>query len=168
MLTPLFLAIALLVVALSSCMDRILNGMKNAVFYAKGQAYKVPRLQPYIDNIHRLEAPRWYTSFIPIFVLLTIIGLQRGLAWYWAPAAAYLIAGGASTAASYWFQGFINLSAMLPWVDPKENPKAEFAITWPVDISFWWPRPWYGTRRRYLPFFGVFQILVGISLLLFL
>jgi hypothetical protein len=38
-------------------------------------------------------------------------------------------------------------------------------LQWPVKISYWWPRPWWGNRRKYLPFFGAIMIGAGIYLL---
>lgn len=162
-MSTLFLLLLLLGAAGNATAERIYSGLKNAVFYAKGQAYQVPRLQPYIDDLHTIEAPLWYVNFFQHFMLLVAVGWLRGLPWYGIIGAAWLVAQGASTTASYWYQGFINLGCMRPWVDPEEPRKAEFALAWPFKVSFWWRRPWWGPRRKVLPFVGLAMIVAGVA-----
>jgi len=145
---------------------RILSGKKNGCFYGKNTNPPAPELAKCIKNIHYIESPAWYAQFGALFFLVFAIFrlvhpqvdfghlmLQIG--------AAYLVTMGSSGMANYDFQGYINVGCGLPWVDPNENPKSEFAIG---SIHFWWWRPWCGKRRRYVPFIGMAATILGIWL----
>jgi len=161
--TVIYLAIALVLMTLR----RIISGIKNGAFYAKGNKYETPKLDKYINNLHFAETPAWYTQFGAVFFFLLaffrasnpevsfyVISIQL--------IASYLIMSGSSAMASYHFQGYINHGSNFPWVDLNENPKSEFAIKiGKKDISFWWNRPWCGKRRKYTPYLGVISIVAG-------
>ena len=73
---------------------------------------------------------------------------------------------GSSAMASYHFQGYINVGAGLPWVDPNENPKSEFAFNlFGKKFSYWWNRPWKGKFRLYAAIGGVIEIIVAFVLI---
>jgi hypothetical protein len=147
---------------------RVYSGMKNGAFYAKCMYPDTP-LQPYVENLHRIEAPQWYVMFGSLFVLVLAVGLLIGHHGLLVTLlAAALVAQGASALASYKYQAYINLGSNLPAVDPNENPKAEFAFRLGgKNYSFWWSRPWYGRRRRYAPVLGFLLAAAGIALICF-
>ena len=163
------LAVGLALAAAGMAMLRVFSGMKNGAFYAKGMYPNTP-LQPYVENLHRIEAPQWYvaaaTYFVLVFIIATLVGRHGILV---NALAAGLIAQGQSAIAGYKYQAFINLGSNLPAVDVNENPKAEFAMRlFGKNYSFWWSRPWYGKRRRFSPVIGVLLVSAGIALICFL
>lgn len=163
------LALGLALAVAGFAMLRIYSGMKNGAFYAKGMYPNTP-LQPYVENMHRIEAPQWYvaagTNFVLVFIIATLVG-HHGIPLN--ALAAWLIAQGASAIASYKYQAYINLGSNLPAVDVNENPKAEFAIRlFGKNYSYWWSRPWYGARRKYSPVIGVLMAGAGVALICFI
>lgn len=164
------ISIYIFVALLLSSIRRIISGMKNGCFYAKGNSYPVPKLEKYIKNIHFLETPAWYVQFGSVF--LFYFALLRGInhsVHFWGfmiqLLSAYMVTMGSSAVAGYHFQGYINHGSNLPWVDDKENPKSEFAFG---SISFWWKRPWKGKFRLYASILGFIAILIGLYLGLFM
>jgi hypothetical protein len=160
----------LLISCLLSSIVRIFNGMKNGCFYSKGNKYPVPLLEKYVKNLHFIETPLWYCQFGSLF--FSTLAIFRCLNYttnvfeiLLQVGAALLVVMGSSGMASFHFQGFINHGSNLPWVDPNENPKSEFA--W-GKISFWWYRPWYGKRRVMFIPIGLISIALGIYLGIFL
>lgn len=144
---------------------RVLSGMKNGAFYAKHDHPGTP-LQPFVQNLHAIEAPAWYVRFLGYALPVAAVGLLLGCPWWAVLVAAYLLPQGASTAASYDYQKWINLGSGLPEVDPNENPKAEFAFVWrSKTYSWWYSRWWHGKRRRYLPLVGIVLMVGGAWLL---
>lgn len=154
----------LIIAVIAACLLRIFSGIDNGCYYAKGNR-KPPELAKYMDNLHFVETPFWWLLFgmfgLLVFGLLFYATKQP---WYYNAIESFLITRGASAMASYHYQKFINIGSGLPAVDPNENPKSEFA--W-GPIQFWWPRFGYGSRRKYIPFFGVAVALLGIILTLF-
>lgn len=164
------ISIYVFIALILSGIRRVISGMKNGCFYAKGNNYPVPKLEKYIKNLHFLETPAWYVQFGSVFLFYFALlrGINHTIEFY--PLmiqilSAYLVTMGSSALASYHFQGYINLGSNLPWVDPKENPKSEFAFG---PISFWWRRPWKGEFRKYSPILGIIAILIGMYLGFFL
>ena len=152
-----------------SSVRRVISGMKNGCFYAKGNKWETPKLIKYIKNLHFLETPAWYSQFGSVY--LFYFALLRCVNYNTNPyeiliqlIASLLVTMGASAMASYHFQGYINHGSNLPWVDENENPKSEFAFGL---ISFWWNRPWHGKRRKYSIFGGIIMIIIGIYLGIF-
>jgi hypothetical protein len=167
------IAIYLLVAAILFSITRIFNGMKNGSFYAKGNKPMNEKIKPYVENLHRIEAPLWYTLFGSLFLLS--LAIFRALdynvtVWQFLIhfLAAYLVTMGSSAVSSYWYQGWINIGSNLEWVDKNENPKAEFAFHFMgKNYSFWWKRPWKGKIRLYSSILGTVVILIGIYLGIF-
>jgi len=154
---------------LLSSLRRIISGMKNGCFYAKGNKYPTPLLDKYIKNIHFLESPAWYVQFGSLF--FSTLAIFRALNYttnifdiLMQVGASLLVVMGSSGMAGYHFQGYINHGSNLPWVDIKENPKSEFAIG---NVSFWWKRSWKGNRRKYFIYIGAISIVLGIYLGIF-
>lgn len=147
---------------------RIISGMKNGCFYGKNANPLPEKLADYIKNIHFLESPAWYVQFGAVF--LFILALFRTIHPEWdlrtlglELLADYLLTMGSSAMASYHFQGYINHGSGLPWIDPNENPKSEFAIKiFGKKYSYWWNRPWKGKWKLYSIFFGAVEIIIGI------
>ncbi len=164
----------LILALLLSSFRRIISGMKNGCFYAKGNAYEVPRLKKYIGNIHYLETPAWYTQFgsvyFFVFAILRLIQTDNDIPYIQEFIGAMLITMGSSGMASYHFQGYINLGSDKPFIydenyHPEHSGKSEFA--W-GKIDFWWTRPWTGKRRLYLIPIGAISIILGIYIGMFL
>lgn len=153
-----------------SALRRIISGMKNGCFYAKGNIPLPKLLAKYVYNIHYLETPAWYTQFG--FQFLLCLALYRTFhidaassSYHLCVLGAYLTTMGSSAIAGVFYQGYINISADKNFVDETENPKSEFAF---CRIHFWWPRPWYGKRRIYASIFGCITLLCGIYVGIFL
>lgn len=168
MLTSILTALGLLLAGAGIAMLRVFSGMKNGAFYAKAM-HPGTKCEPYVQNLHRIEAPQWYVQFGTFFVLVLLVGLgAKTHDIMYTIIGSYLLAQGASSAASYWYQAWINRGSGLPDVDPNENPKAEFALhVFGKDYSFWWSRPWYGKRRIWSQYFGVLMMLAGTAIICF-
>ncbi len=158
-----------IIALLLSSMRRVISGMKNGCFYAKGNSYDVPRLKKYIDNLHYIETPAWYTQFgsvfFFVFAIIRLMNHETDLSYFSELLSGLLITIGSSAIASYHYQGYINLGSNEPFVFEDENyhPEhphmSEFALG---KIHFWWHRPWYGKRRKYLIVTGGLSIVLGI------
>lgn len=158
-----YLSLALIL----SSIRRVISGAKNGCFYGKNLNPLPSKLKRSILNLHFLETPAWYTQYGAVFffclallrvlhpeVSLYTIGLSCLIS--------LLFTMGSSSMASWHFQGYINHGSGLPWEDPNENKKSEFAI---FGFSFWWPRPWYYKRRKLAVVWGLILIVVGFILL---
>ncbi len=164
----------LLIALLLSSIRRVISGMKNGCFYAKGNAYEVPKLKKYMDNLHYLETPAWYTQFGAVyfftFAIMRLFNVDNDIPYLREAIASILITMGCSGMASYHFQGYINLGSNQEFVSkdedyfPEHKYQSEFAFG---PISFWWYRPWYGKRRKYLISIGFISILLGIYIGMF-
>lgn len=133
---------------------RILSGLKNGAFYGKNRGGNNKHVNRAIGNMHTVETPAWYAQFGAMFCLLLAIDLSWG-----GGISAILITMGSSAMAGYHYQGFINSGSGLPFENPKENPKSQF-YDW-----FWWPRPWYGKRRKYFAIAGIVAVIIGLAIL---
>lgn len=160
--------IYLVTIVILGAIQRIISGLKNATFYAKGSSGPAPQLQKYIRNYHFLETPNWYSTYGVVF--LAIWTASRMLHVYCSTTtffiqlfAAFLTTMGTSGLTNYWYQGYINLGAGLPFENPNENPKSEFALG---KVKFWWPRPWGGKRRKYIVVISAISIIVGLYLIM--
>lgn len=158
----------IVIIAVLGAIQRILSGLKNATFYAKGQNPPPQRLQKYINNYHFIETPNWYVShgiiFLAIWIVSRICHIEPTLFEFITQLfATLLVTMGISGVGNYWYQGYINLSAGKPFEDPNENPKSEFALG---SIKFWWKRPWGGKRRKYIVLIGALSIVFGLYLIM--
>jgi hypothetical protein len=169
MVSPILTAAGLLLAGLGIALLRVFSGMKSGAFYAKCM-HPGTKCEPYVQNLHRIEAPQWYVQFATFFVLVFLVAL-RGTGLYdimYTLLGSYLLVQGASSAASYWYQAWINRGSGLPDVDPDENPKAEFALhAFGKDYSFWWSRPWYGKRRIWSQYLGFVMMAAGTAIICF-
>ena len=162
------ITIYLIAIIILGTIQRIISGLKNATFYAKGSSSPAPQLQKYIKNYHFLETPNWYTTYGIVF--LAVWSISRLLHLYPSTCtflvqllATFLVTMGTSGLGNYWYQGYINLGAGLPFENPNENPKSEFALG---SIKFWWSRPWGGKRRKYIVVISAISIVVGLYLIM--
>jgi|SRR5690606_6865981 len=138
--------------ALLMAARRVLSGLKNGAFYAKGRSLILNRaLDKAVSNLHTVETPAWYAQFGGMFCFL----LATDISWIGA-LSAILITMGSSALAGYHYQGFINIGSGLPFEHENENRKSEFS-DW-----FWWYRPWYGKRRKWAALGGVISIIIGL------
>jgi len=152
---------------LSAC-SRVIGGIKNGCYYAKGN-WRPDQLKKYMDNLHYAETPNWYCLFGSLFLCAFAIFRTTRQEYEWILffkqfLSALLVAYGSSGSASYCYQGFINVGSNLPWLDPNENPRSEFAFG---PIKFWWSRPWGGKVRKFLPYIGIISLLAGVIIGLF-
>jgi len=162
--------IYILISVFLSSVRRVISGMKNGCFYAKGNHNYNPKLLKYINNLHYLETPAWYTQFgslfFAIFALFRISNPELSiLALSIQFSAAMLITTGSSGIASYHFQGWINYGEGSPFYNFNENKMSEFAFG---PISFWWNRGILDKYKRLVPFISFLYVLIGIYLGLFL
>lgn len=154
-----------------SSIRRIISGMKNGCFYAKGNPWTVPQLDKYIKNLHFLETPAWYFQFGAVFLFYFALLRTTNYSTDFIPIfiqllSAYLVTMGSSAMASYHFQGYINVGSNLPFDDEKENKKSEFAFG---KTSIWWTRPseWLGIvgkKKKWNILFGFVLIVIGLYL----
>lgn len=138
--------------ALLMAARRVLSGLKNGAFYAKGRSLILNRaLDKAVSNMHTVETPAWYAQFGGMFCFL----LAMDISWA-GTLSAILITMGSSALAGYHYQGFINIGSGLPFEYENENRKSEFS-DW-----FWWYRPWYGKRRKWAALGGAISIIIGL------
>lgn len=163
---------------LCAAIRRIISGIKNGAFYAKGKAGRMDNpayikyLKKYVDNLHFAETPAWYTQAGQQYFLLVAIfrpqfwdQSQFWMAWGVPVGLSVLLVMAYSALASLAYQGFINIGSGLPFIDTNENPKSEFAF-W--KIKFWWRRPLQGRGRVWVMLLGVVYLslaLVGQKIL---
>ena len=147
--------------------NRILSGIENGAFYAKGSKTIHPKIKKYVNNYHFIETPRWYAMFGSLFFLIFAILKLKTPEYEFdilcqQILATLLLTMGSSHLGGLWYQIWINRGSGLPDIDPNENPMSEFAFwRW----SFWWKRPFYGKRRKLLPLIGIIFIIVGYLLI---
>lgn len=143
---------------------RVISGIKNGAFYAKGHKEIHPRILRYVQNLHFAETPAWYTQYGSMCLGLLAVSRLMGHGLLLSLGIALLLTMSSSAIASPFYQGFINLGTGLPFVNRNENKRSEFA--W-GPIRFWWPRPWWGPRRILSTFLGVGMVGGGLYLLFF-
>jgi len=157
-----------------SAWRRVISGMKNGCFYAKGNTYPVFKLYKYIQNLHFLETPAWYTQFgavfFFVFAIMRLMNPENDMPYIREFISSFLITMGTSGMASYHYQGYINIGSGKPFIydenyHPDKPNKSEFA--W-GKINFWWYRPWVGKRRLYLIPIGIASIIAGLYIGMFL
>lgn len=158
----------LIIIVILGAIQRIISGLKNATFYAKGSATPAQPLQKYINNYHFLETPNWYTTYGIVFFAVWAVSrmfhpFESSTTLLIQLLATFLVTMGTSGLTNYWYQGYINLGAGLPFENPNENTKSEFALG---SVKFWWPRPWYGKRRKYIVVISAISIVFGLYLIM--
>lgn len=156
-----YVIIAIFLVAV----NRVIGGIKNGAFYAKGNKYNIGKLKKYVDNLHYAETPNWYTLFGALFFLIfsifRLIEYNDISFWHYIRQfiAAMLVVMGTSGLASFHYQGYINLGAGDPFYNPKEDKMSEFALG---NISFWWNRGFLDKNKKLIPIIGFFSIVIGL------
>jgi hypothetical protein len=118
-------------------------------------------LEKFINNLHYVQTPFWYSLFGAMFFGILGIYLDNNLDILSGLLKSYLITQGTSTMAGPIYQGFVNVGAGRPFTDPEEKHAFEFAV--PVlNKSVWIPKFWYGKYRWVLVPIGVAMIITGI------
>lgn len=154
--------IYLMLAGILMAVRRVISGMKNGCFYAKGSVPYPAQLEKYIKNIHYLETPAWYTQFGALFLLLLAAFRALNPTCYWYHAGAAMMATmGSSALAGFWFQGYINVGSKRSFSDRFESKVTEFA--W-GPIRFWRPKLAYGKRRFFASIAGLIMMAVGFYL----
>ena len=138
------------------------SAIKSGCFYSVSRNDKPELLKKYINNLHFVQTPFWYSLFgafgIMIFAILRLINPHD--IWM-SLLSAYLIAQGTSTMAGPLYQGFVNVGCGLPFVDENENNKMELANPF-NGKTVWIKRFWYGKRRIYLSVIGALMVATGL------
>lgn len=160
-----YLFIALILMSIR----RVISGMKNGTFYGKHNPAHNPKLDKYINNIHFLETPAWYSQFggVFFFVLAIFRLVDYNTEWLLIlkqASASMLVTMGCSAMASYHFQGWINYGEGSPFYNPKEDKMSEFALG---KISFWWNRGIMDKYKKLVPVLGFIVMLIGMYIGLF-
>lgn len=154
--------------------SRILSGVDNGTFYAKGlwketggtQDHPNPKelkkyILPYYVNFHRIETPIWYTTYGMVFFFVMAFLRGQDTNFFISILSSVLISMGASAAGNLHYQGHINVGSGLPFVDPNEKSDSEFAVK---GFSYWWKRPFSGNNRRISAILGLVAIGLGIAI----
>jgi hypothetical protein len=163
--------IYLLIAVLSVCSSHIWSAIKSGCFYGKGTAdFKNP-LKKYIDNLHRAQTPFWYSLFGALFfATMAIARLYSGMPllesvitgqYFNTALAALLVTMGASATCGVFYQGFINLGAGKPFIDPDELDKFEIANPFNY-TSLWLPKFWHGRNRIWVSALGLVTLCLGL------
>jgi len=157
----------LLAAIILSVLRRVVMGLGHAAFYAKGSTKIDPRIKKYVDNYHFVATPEWYTSYGTLFFgILAIARLLHPELHFWSYTiqvlGSYLITMGSSGLGNYWYQGYINISANLPFDDSQENKKSEFALG---KKHFWWFDIEHRNRKLATVISGI-SVLVGLYLIM--
>lgn len=143
----------------------IWSAIKSGCFYSAMRRERPELLKKYIDNLHYVQTPFWYSLFgafgIMLFALFRV--MHPEVIWM-SLLSAYLIAQGTSTMAGPIYQGFVNVGCGLPFIDTNENSSMELANPF-TGKTKWIKRFWHGKLRVYLSFVGVAMIVIGIVLL---
>lgn len=143
----------------------IWSAIKSGCFYSVSRQQKPESLKKYINNLHFVQTPFWYSLFGAFGVMLFAIFRLMNPHTIWINLlCAYLISQGTSTMAGPVYQGFINIGCGLPFVDPNEKKSMELAN--PITgKTIWIKRFWYGKRRIYLALIGLLMIIIGLIIL---
>ncbi len=156
--TIIYIILSILLVASA----HIWSAIKSGCFYSVSRKDKPEMLKKYINNLHYVQTPFWYSLFgafgIMLFAMFRLI--NPDVIWM-SLLSTYLIAQGTSTLAGPFYQGFINVGCGLPFMDPNEKKEMELANPF-TNKTIWVKRFWYGKRRYYLSLVGVLMICAGI------
>lgn len=162
----------LLISIISIGSAHIWSAIKSGCFYGKGTAdYKNP-LKKYIDNLHRVQTPFWYSLFGALFFMTMAIGrLYSGESlfvsvvvtgsYFRIVLGAILVTMGTSATCGVFYQGFINVGAGKPFIDPDELDKFELANPFNY-TSIWFPKFWHGKNRIWVSALGLVALSVGV------
>ncbi len=159
--TVIYIILSILLIAST----HIWSAIKSGCFYSVSRGQKPDMLKKYINNLHYVQTPFWYSLFGAFGVILFALFRLMHPDDIWTNlASAYLIAQGTSTMAGPFYQGFINVGCGLPFIDPNEKKEVELAN--PVSgKTRWFKKFWYGKNRIYLAFVGLIMIVLGIILI---
>lgn len=154
--TIIYISLAALLIAST----HVWSAIKSGCFYGKN--IKPNKLEKYINNLHYVQTPFWYSLFGAFGILLIcIFRLLNPQFILLDVLSAYLISQGTSTLAGPFYQGFVNIGSNLPFIDPNENHSMELANA-ATNKTIWIKRFWYGKRRVYLSIIGLIMIVIGI------
>jgi len=138
------------------------SAIKSGCFYAATNNQKPEKLKKYINNLHYVQTPFWYSLFGAFGILLICIFRLMNPQWIVLDiVCAYLVAQGCSTIAGPLYQGYVNIGCGLPFVDENENKKMELANPF-TGKTIWIKRFWNGRARVYLSIVGVLMVIAGI------
>jgi len=159
--TIIYICLAILLVAST----HIWSAVKSGCFYSAMRREKPELLKKYIDNLHYVQTPFWYSLFGAFGVLLFAIFrlINPDIIWM-NLTSAYLIAQGTSAMAGPFYQGFVNVGCGLPFIDKNENKSMELANPF-TGKTKWFKRFWHGQNRVIMAFFGLVMIVIGLILL---
>ena len=156
----------LILSVLSYGVRRWLSGVGNATFYAKKSSNENhPLLRTFIQNLHALETPQWYSHsaghfFAYLVIFRQAITIESGFVnWLVCIGLSTLLVLSGSAIASPFFQGYINIANGKAFIDTQENKKSEFNFF--GLFSFWWPRPFVGFWRYVMILFGLVYFLAA-------
>lgn len=159
--TIIYISFSVLLVAST----HIWSAIKSGCFYSAMRQDKPALLKKYIENLHYVQTPFWYSLFgafgLMLFAMFRI--MHPEVIWM-SLLSAYLIAQGTSSMAGPIYQGFVNVGCGLPFVDPNENKSMELANPF-NGKTIWIKRFWNGKARIYLAFVGLAMVVTGIYLL---
>lgn len=158
--TVIYVSLAVILIASA----HIWSAVKSGCFYSSMRRDQPALLKKYINNLHYVQTPFWYSLFgafgILLFALFRVINpdvIWMGLL------SAYLISQGTSAMAGPIYQGFVNVGCGLPFIDPNENKKMELANPF-TGKTIWIKRFWHGKARIYTAVLGLLMVIAGIVL----
>jgi len=156
-----YICLAVLLVASA----HIWSAIKSGCFYSAMRRERPALLRKYIDNLHYVQTPFWYSLFGAFGVLLFALFRVMNPDVIWLSLlSAYLIAQGTSAMAGPLYQGFVNVGCGLPFIDSNENKSMELANPF-TGKTKWIKRFWHGRTRVYMAFVGLLMVIAGIWLL---
>jgi len=146
----------------------LLSAIKSGCFYAAKRRDENNPLKPYIDNLHRVQTPFWYSLFGSLFFMLLAIyrllhpqddnwGIIKGIG------ACFSASYAASAFCGTFYQGAINQGSGLPYIDPNEKSKFEFIIG---NFSVWIPKFWHGKNRVWISVLGFIFLILSLAYIL--
>lgn len=156
--TVIYISAACLLVASA----HVWSAVKSGCFYAAMRREKPKLLEKYINNLHYVQTPFWYSLFGAFgIMLLAVLQLINKDSLLTNLLCAFLISQGTSALAGPLYQGFVNVGAGLPFID--ENERKEMELADPISgKTKWFKRFWYGKRRVLFSVVGLLMIVAGI------
>ncbi len=166
-------AVILLIACLLLGLAHYYSAVKSGCFYAAMRRDKRNRLKKYIDNMHRVQVPFWYSLFGGLFfacmaILIKeeslkfqsfeefIICLKKLLPFAFR---SLIITMSTSSLYGVFYQGVINWGAGKSFIDPQEKRAFEIPLK---NISIWVPKFWYGKNRIYISIFALILLIYAI------
>lgn len=167
--TIIYLALSVLLVGAAHVWSAIKSGCFYSAMSRPAENWIKPKLlEKYIENLHYVQTPFWYSLFgafgVMLFAMFRIMNPATTLLVIALNMlSAYLITAGTSAMAGPLYQGFVNVGCGLPFIDPNERREMELANPF-TGKKRWVKRFWYGKRRVYLAFVGLAAVAAGIAL----